>query len=84
MSKVSLDLRDYLNLPDILGLTDIANDKTSAVCSGPQLASNASINFVETLEKERTGNEFWLAFMICALAVASAEMVLADRFSLSK
>jgi hypothetical protein len=47
VSKVSLDLRDYLNLPDLLGLTDIANDKTSAVCSGTQLASNASINFVQ-------------------------------------
>ena len=45
---------------------------------------NANMNFAETLEKERTGNEFWFAFMLCALALACAETVLADRFSYAK
>ncbi|MFD1297091.1 hypothetical protein [Lysobacter gummosus] len=33
VAKVSLGARYYLKLPDLLGLTDIANGKTSAACA---------------------------------------------------
>jgi aerotolerance regulator-like protein/VWA domain-containing protein/CARDB protein len=42
------------------------------------------MNLVETFEKERSGSEIWLALALCALAVACAETVLADRFSYAK
>ena len=42
------------------------------------------MNLAETFEKERSGSEIWLALALCALAVAVAETVLADRFSHAK
>lgn len=60
------------------------SDLDSLAPAASAIRWNANMNFAETLEKERTGNEFWFAFMLCALALACAETVLADRFSYAK
>jgi hypothetical protein len=41
-------------------------------------------NLQAQLEKERTGNEFWMAFLILALVTAAAEMTLGNRWSIAR
>jgi hypothetical protein len=41
-------------------------------------------NLRAQLEKERTGNEFWMAFLVLALITAAAEMTLGNRWSIAR